>query len=176
MLSDLYVSPPSLDVQTGDPGKAYEYIHHNGGLVSYQDYPYDSRGGEAHVCDHRATAHKKVVQVNGYSRVYKEADMIEYVLSTGPLSVCLNAGTLSSYTGGILTHCGTTINHCAQIVGVNVPEQYWIIRNTWGTIWGEHGYYYIALVRLTDSLSPFAYTVFTDPVCLSVFLHATYLL
>jgi hypothetical protein len=95
--------------------------------------------------------------------------MIEYVLSTGPLSVCLNAGTLSSYTGGVLTHCGTTINHCAQIVGVNVPEQYWIIRNTWGTVWGEHGYYYIALVRL-----PVPFHLFNiRRWCLYLFLHTT---
>ena len=43
-----------------------------------------------------------------------EDDMIDYVLSTGTLSVCINADTWSTYKSGVLSQCGYTPNHCVQ--------------------------------------------------------------
>jgi hypothetical protein len=81
--------------------------------------------------------------VDSYYEVASETDMMTYVLSTGPLSVCLDALSWSSYTGGIVTSCGDAIDHCVQVVGLNADENYWIVRNSWGTDWGEHGYIYL---------------------------------
>ena len=49
---------------------------------------------------------------------------------------------------GILTadECGTEVNHCVQIVGVDFSDSknpYWIVRNSWGTSWGLKGYIHI---------------------------------
>ena len=57
-----------------------------------------------------------------------------------------------SYRGGIFADpdCGTTLNHAALVVGWNRDgggTPYFIIRNSWGTTWGEQGY---MRIRLTD--------------------------
>jgi len=60
--------------------------------------------------------------------------MATYVQKTGPLSVCLDAETWNSYTGGIMTTCAAKpIDHCVQAVGVDTNTGYWKIRNSWGT-------------------------------------------
>ncbi len=69
-----------------------------------------------------------------------EDAMLAYVLSTGPVSACLDATTWNTYTGGIIGTCGSEPNHCVQVVGANTVENYWLVRNTWGTAWGEDGY------------------------------------
>jgi len=46
--------------------------------------------------------------------------MATYVQKTGPLSVCLDAETWNSYTGGVMTACpAKPIDHCVQAVGVD---------------------------------------------------------
>ena len=57
--------------------------------------------------------------------------MKSHVLSTGPLSVCLDATDWASYTNGVLKTSGKDINHCVQIVGLHVTNNYWIVRNSW---------------------------------------------
>jgi C1A family cysteine protease len=78
-----------------------------------------------------------------------EETMAHHMLQTGPLSVCLAASTWSSYKSGILSKCATDVDHCVQAVGVNLDEEYWIVRNSWGTDWGVDGYIYLKYVRLT---------------------------
>jgi C1A family cysteine protease len=74
--------------------------------------------------------------------------MINHVMNYGPLNVYMDASAMYSYTGGIFDACNpnVNINHAVNIVGVNLNERYWIIRNTWGTQWGEEGYMRLALV------------------------------
>ncbi len=42
-----------------------------------------------------------------------------------------------------MSHCSYAPNHCVQIVGVNVDEGYYKIRNSWSEAWGEGGYIYL---------------------------------
>eukprot|EP00955_Chlamydomonas_euryale_P074233 361976-Chlamydomonas_euryale.AAC.2 len=43
--------------------------------------------------------------------------------------------------------CGTVTNHAMLVVGYNASAQqpYWIVRNSWGSSWGEGGYARIAM-------------------------------
>jgi len=39
-----------------------------------------------------------------------------------------------------LTGCGISLDHCVEIVGydfTNTSLPYWIVKNSWGTLWGE---------------------------------------
>jgi hypothetical protein len=65
----------------------------------------------------------------------------------GPLiAVMYVYSDLQHYTGGIYQHYGPepkTVNHAVVIVGYNDYQGYWICKNSWGTGWGERGYFRI---------------------------------
>ena len=65
----------------------------------------------------------------------------------GVLSVALNARKLQFYKGGIMNSakCASAdnfINHGVALVGYDTTSNppYWILRNSWGSDWGEEGY------------------------------------
>ena len=108
---------------------AYGYVHVAGGIEQESAYPYTSSDGITGQC--KVDASQEVISVKSYTTVTGESDMANYVLSTGPLSVCLDASNWSSYTGGILSVCGNQVDHCVQATGVDTSSEngYWIVRN-----------------------------------------------
>ncbi|RYG65161.1 hypothetical protein EON64_12505 [archaeon] len=117
--------------------KAYKYVQSVKGLVTDATYPYTSYQGTTGTC--KVDTSKAVVGITGYTTVSGEQNMANYMLSSGPLSVCLDASSWNSYTGGIMSVCGKSVDHCVQAVGVDTTS-YWKVRNSWGTKWGESGY------------------------------------
>jgi len=72
----------------------------------------------------------------------------------GPLAVTINARNLQYYTGGVINipyeSCPYSPTHGVNIVGFGTTIyglDYWIVRNTWGSNWGEGGYFRIARGR-----------------------------
>ena len=41
--------------------------------------------------------------------------------------------------------------HAVVCVGYNDKTQQWIMRNSWGSLWGEKGYFYLPYAYLLDS-------------------------
>jgi len=132
----------------------FEYVMENG-LSLDSDYPYTSYNNEIGAC--KADTSDFVVKVDQYYLIPTEASMIDYVLSTGPLSACADSGEWGSYIDGIVKSCGDNVDHCVQIVGVDTDEGSWKVRNTWGTDWGEGGYIRIATGRNLCGIA-------TDPI------------
>lgn len=132
---------------------AFSYVHAAGGIEQESAYPYTSYYGVTGTCHSEKS--QEVVTVDSFTKVTGETDMTNYVLSTGPLSVCLDAQNWSSYTGGIMSVCGSQVDHCVQAVGVdtNSDAPYWIVRNSWGTDWGEQGYIYLAWGKNTCDIT-----------------------
>eukprot|EP01053_Blabericola_migrator_P005634 Blabericola_migrator_1__5633@NODE_2860_length_2269_cov_271_202997_g1774_i1_p2_GENE_NODE_2860_length_2269_cov_271_202997_g1774_i1NODE_2860_length_2269_cov_271_202997_g1774_i1_p2_ORF_typecomplete_len240_score24_81Peptidase_C1/PF00112_23/2_1e29Peptidase_C1_2/PF03051_15/0_00025_NODE_2860_length_2269_cov_271_202997_g1774_i13401059 len=60
----------------------------------------------------------------------------------GPISCVVDAEPMFNYTGGIFRSPGTDINHVVSVTGWGVENdtEYWVVRNSWGTYWGEHGW------------------------------------
>jgi len=150
-----------LGCDGGDTETAYEYINKIGGMEYDVEYPYTSYWGTTGTC--KASASDYLVTVTAYYTVEGETDMKSYVLSTGPLSVCLSATTWSSYTSGVVSSCPTEVDHCVQAVGIGkeetsnefgtTTETYWIVRNSWGTYWGDAGYIYLSYGDNTCNIS-----------------------
>eukprot|EP01038_Epipyxis_sp_PR26KG_P013144 gene13144-17612_t len=140
---------------------AYNYVKKAGGIESNADYPYTSYQGVTGTC--KSSASKFVIGVSGYTTVKGESAMASYVQSTGPLSVCLDANSFNSYTGGIMSVCGNSVDHCVQAVGVDASTGgYWKVRNSWGTGWGEAGYIRLAYGKNTCDIT-------NDPTYAAVF-------
>jgi len=125
----------------GNPYYAYYYVYKTGGLELNVTYPYTSYWDDDGTCVSDSSEYK--VTVTEYYYLSSETAMEAHVSSTGPLSVCVDASTWASYTGGVVHTCGTDVDHCVQAVGLNSGKNYWIIRNSWGTSWGEKGYIYL---------------------------------
>lgn len=74
--------------------------------------------------------------------------MMQEIYQRGPIA-CGTAVTEeleANYTGGV--YCDETgdmdIVHDVSIVGYGVTEEgkkYWTVRNSWGTHWGENGFF-----------------------------------
>lgn len=80
----------------------------------------------------------------------EEADVLDALASAGPISIAVDAGGLGwqFYFGGVHKCHGKkssnpdSADHGVAIVGYGVEgsDKYWIVRNSWGSGWGEHGY------------------------------------
>jgi len=71
---------------------------------------------------------------------------IEAALINGPLVARFDVYyDFYSYSGGIYHHTSGTWQggHCIAIVGYDSNQQYWICKNSWGSTWGENGYFRI---------------------------------
>ena len=72
--------------------------------------------------------------------------MKQAILDYGPISVDIYANSaLQAYSGGIFDGCANgDTNHAVVLVGWDDsqgPNGVWIMRNSWGTTWGEFGGY-----------------------------------
>ncbi|MBK8640085.1 MAG: protease inhibitor I42 family protein [Chromatiaceae bacterium] len=82
-------------------------------------------------------------QFVGYQSSIPANDLIKTAIMTyGAVAaaVCADSGW-SRYTGGVYSPasngCGNSVNHAILLVGWNDADQSWILRNSWGTNWGE---------------------------------------
>jgi C1A family cysteine protease len=166
-LNTTYILSPEQIVQCdktsfgcngGFTESAYKYVKNAGGLSQNADYPYTSYLGVTGTCS--ASSSKFVVTATSYSTIGGsstsaiETNMANYMLSTGPLSVCVDASNWNSYTGGIMSVCGQNVDHCVQAVGVDTSSNgYWKVRNSWGTSWGESGYIRLAYGKNTCDIT-----------------------
>eukprot|EP00250_Pteridium_aquilinum_P007808 c17454_g1_i1 orf=309-1724(-) len=121
---------------------AFQFIVNNGGIDSEEHYPYKGRKGQ---CD-TTKKNTHVVTIDGYEDVPSndERSLLRAV-SQQPVSVAIEAGgrDFQLYAGGVLTGgCGTELNHGVVIVGYGSSAglDFWIVKNSWGSSWGEKGY------------------------------------
>ncbi|KAL7607704.1 vignain [Lactuca sativa] len=122
---------------------AYEYIKETGGVTTEQIYPYFARNG---LCD-ISKRNSPVVKIDGFENVPKndETALLKAVANQ-PVSIAIDAGGLNFqfYSEGVFNGiCGTELNHGVAIVGYGTTQEgtnYWIVRNSWGSGWGEQGY------------------------------------
>jgi len=157
-----------LGCDGGDPVSAYKYLKKAGGMTTAKIYPdTSSASGNAGRC---RKFPKPANKITGFNYTTKPCNDDEHcndqnehklalnVATTGPPSVCVNAEIWSGYVGGILTskQCGgngmSDLDHCVQVVGYNLKTHgtdgkhkkgYWIVRNSWGTDWGQDGFLYV---------------------------------
>ncbi len=69
-------------------------------------------------------------------------DALINAIQIEPIAVAVDASKWASYSSGIFSNCGTSINHLTLLTGL--ADEYWKCKNSWGTAWGERGYIRLA--------------------------------
>jgi len=88
--------------------------------------------------------------VSEYGSVSGAANMKAEIYARGPIGCGIDATSdFEAYSGGIYSEkkLFTYINHEVSVVGWGVENgtEYWIGRNSWGTYWGENGWFRIKM-------------------------------
>lgn len=95
-----------------------------------------------------------VARISSWTAISEDETTIQNELyKRGPLSICLNASELQFYHRGVWNphFCNKAeLDHCVLLVGWGQERTmlgkivpYWIVKNSWGTSWGQEGYFWI---------------------------------
>ncbi|KAE9035995.1 hypothetical protein PR003_g9585 [Phytophthora rubi] len=138
-------------------------------------------------CPSQLTAEVAVAwehNVSDYKVVSTSEKALLRAVTRGPVTANIDAtgDGFRHYAGGIYDaqDClsdGEEVNHAVVVVGfgeTDAGEKFWIIRNTWGTMWGEDGYMRIARGGNVGEYGPCNMYLYADyPVNLTVGSNAT---
>merc|ERR1712013_934369 len=87
--------------------------------------------------------------VTQYGPVSGADNMKAEIYARGPLACGIDATEqFERYTGGVYSQNGNSLNHEISVIGWGVTDQgenYWVGRNSWGTYWGEEGFFRIKM-------------------------------
>lgn len=129
-------------------GLQYQAMQYNEdySLETEAEYPYTGRGGS---CSYQKS--EGVVKTTSYARVMPESPtQLAAAAAKQPISVSIEADqtVFQSYTSGIISSskCGTSLDHAVLVVGygTDAGKDYWLLKNSWGTTWGEKGFFRLA--------------------------------
>jgi cathepsin L len=149
-LVDCSYAEGNLGCDGGDMDAAFKYVVKEGGLCSETEYPYTASDG---IC--KATScGTKYDPITTYTDVTVDDETaLETAVVSGCVSVAIEADqyAFQYYSSGVLTGlCGTSLDHGVLVVGYGTSgsQEYWKVKNSWGTTWGEEGY--VLICRACD--------------------------
>ncbi|KAK3598002.1 hypothetical protein CHS0354_042356 [Potamilus streckersoni] len=134
--------------QGGLMDQAFEYIIHNKGIDTEESYPYRAKNG---ACKFKK-ANIGATEVSCMDIEHgNETDLQLAVATVGPISVGIDASHVSFqlYKTGVYTEsaCSSVnLDHGVLVVGYGTEscQNYWLVKNSWGTSWGMQGYIMMA--------------------------------
>jgi cathepsin L len=140
----------------GQPDSAFKYMINNGQCTE-SSYPY-----KAGTTKTAGTCQKCTVAPVHFSGCYDVAskDQVSLMAAVAkqPVVIAIEADTryFQSYSGGILdsTACGTSLDHAVEIIGYGSENgvDYWTVRNSWSSSWGEQGYFRLKKTSSTNDI------------------------
>ena len=141
----------------GNPSNTFKWIAKEGGLVSSKTFPYTNYRttnvrtpgcNQNHLKPKLLSTDGKVVFLPKASTKAKQIAASEHAIMNAvyqgyPVTIQIGASSncFQNYMGGVMTcKCNGPVDHVVLVVGWT-PTTF-IIRNQWGTSWGDQGYAY----------------------------------
>lgn len=143
---------------------AYDGLTKLGGMPSEWSYPYISGRdlpGKCHGLPlKKARSHTGAVSaaaiITGHVSMATNnyTEVMNGIANIGPMAVSVDATAWRDYESGVFDGGNMTspdLDHLVQMVGYGTDSDgdYWLIRNSWTPLWGEHGY--MKLARFGDA-------------------------
>ncbi|XP_078619380.1 cathepsin L-like isoform X2 [Branchiostoma floridae x Branchiostoma japonicum] len=121
-------------------------------LMTEMDYPYVGRSTK--ICKYKKLVSVRVSKITKIRRG-SEADLKDAVATVGPVAASIHGSEKDFYLykSGIYDSCptdhnGRYLDHALLVIGFREEhdeKDYWIVKNSWGSAWGEGGYGKIAM-------------------------------
>ena len=125
---------------------AFQWIEQNNGLCLESDYSYVSgTTGKSGSCETTCDVVKNSV-IHDYNDVEPSSDdAMMTALMQQPVSIAIQADQkeFQLYQSGVFTgSCGVELDHGVLVVGYGSEngEDYYLVKNSWSTSWGDNGY------------------------------------
>ena len=125
----------------------FDYAKNSKGLPKEKDYgPYEARSGR---CRDVMGAFYKIDDfgyVGSQSGVPPTQDIKNAMVAYGPIAVAVAAdNAFSNYRAGtVFKGNSRNVNHAVILIGWDDDKGAWLMRNSWGTGWGDQGNMWIA--------------------------------
>jgi len=124
---------------------AFQYIIANGGLTTEKGYPYTATG--PNMCN---VVTPLASTIASYCDVASGSETaLMNAVAQQPVSVAIEAdqSCFQFYSSGVMSDpsCGTQLDHGVLAVGFGVVGgvNYWNVKNSWGSSWGNNGYIWL---------------------------------
>lgn len=134
---------------------AFQYVKDNHGIDTENTYPYEA---ENDTC--RYNPRNSGASDVGFVNIPEndEEKLKAAVATVGPISVAIDASheTFQFYSEGIYyePECSSIdLDHAVLVVGYGTDENgddYWLVKNSWGTTWGDQGYIKMARNKMNN--------------------------
>ena len=147
-----YIKYGNYACNGGLQDNAYKYYEDGYKAELESVYPYFSgttmKRGDCAYDSSSTTA----VTVSDYTTVTPNSvAQMKAALNQQPLAVAIEADKLcfQTYKSGVFNNskCGTTLDHAVLAVGYGTEDgqEYWLVKNSWNTTWGDQGYIKLAI-------------------------------
>lgn len=114
------------------------------GVTFESYYPYT---GSQQACQVGSGWQNALGRVSGRTKLDTRLKMKEWISTRGSITGCFIVyQDFFSYRSGVYRHVSGSSagGHCVEIVGYSDAQGCWICKNSWGTNWGEAGFFRIA--------------------------------
>ncbi|KAK1357894.1 Vignain [Heracleum sosnowskyi] len=122
---------------------AFDFIKKKGGIITEDQYPYQAIDKP---CD-LTKVNSPAVSIDGHENVpANDENALLKAAANQPVSVAIDARGIDFqlYSKGVFNGvCGNDLDHGVAVVGYGTEPDgtnYWIVKNSWGSSWGENGY------------------------------------
>ncbi|CAM9129049.1 unnamed protein product [Chrysoparadoxa australica] len=128
----------------GTLGGSFSWMYDRGGVCADRDY---SKGLFQFLtyCRGNCSPYPET-DLAGFVEVDTDEPSVKAALNFGPAAAAIDmeSEAMMLYSGGIIqSPCTSYVSHAVLLVGYGEEDgiPYWIIKNSWGTGWGEDGFF-----------------------------------